>query len=106
VLNELIYHVVLWLNAFPIKSGLSANLLPCELVLGHKLDFKKHCKALFGSYCEAHDEPDRINTIAAWLIPAIMLGPTGNLQGTYKFLNLMTGKKSNAVFSRHTQCQI
>jgi hypothetical protein len=25
--------------------------------------------------------------------PAIVLGPTGNLQGTYKFLNLVTGKK-------------
>jgi hypothetical protein len=25
--------------------------------------------------------------------PAIVLGPTGNLQGTYKFLSLVTGKK-------------
>jgi hypothetical protein len=25
--------------------------------------------------------------------PAIVLGPTGNQQGTYKFLSLMTGKK-------------
>ena len=25
--------------------------------------------------------------------PAIVLGPTGNLQGTYKFLSLTTGKK-------------
>ena len=44
ILNELIYHVVLWLNAFPLKnSGVSANLSPCELVIRHKLDFKKHC---------------------------------------------------------------
>ena len=25
--------------------------------------------------------------------PAIVLGPTGNFQGTYKFLSLATGKK-------------
>jgi hypothetical protein len=65
VLIELVYHIVLWLNAFPMKLGLSANLLPRKLVLQHKLDFKKHCKALFGSYCEAHNEPDRTNTMAA-----------------------------------------
>jgi hypothetical protein len=76
-----------------MKSGLSANLLPRKLVLRHKLDFKKHCKALFGSYCEARDEPDRTNTMAARSIPAIVLGPMGNLQETYKFLNLTTGKK-------------
>jgi hypothetical protein len=44
VLIELIYHVILWLNAFPMKSGLSANLLPHKLVLRHKLDFKNIVK--------------------------------------------------------------
>jgi hypothetical protein len=33
MLVELIYHVVLWLNAFPSKSGMSKMLLPWELVL-------------------------------------------------------------------------
>ena len=57
ILIKLIYHVVLWLNAFPSKSGISETLSPREIVLRHKLDFKKHCQAPFGSYCEAHDEP-------------------------------------------------
>ena len=60
ILIELIYHVVLWLNAFPLKnSGVSANLSPRELVIRHKLDFKQHCRAKFGSYCEVYDEPCR-----------------------------------------------
>jgi hypothetical protein len=94
ILIELIYHVVLWLNAFPLKnSGVSANLSPRELVIRHKLDFKKHCRAQFGSYCEVHDEPVPTNSMMSRTTPAIVLGPTGNLQGTYKFFSLTTGKK-------------
>jgi len=93
ILIELIYHVVLWLNAFPSKSGISETLSPREIVLRHKLDFKKHCKAPFGSYCEAHNEPAPTNNMASRSTPSIVLGPTGNLQGTYKFFSLITGKK-------------
>jgi hypothetical protein len=93
MLIELIYHVVLWLNAFPMKSGVFATLSPQEIVLRHKLDFGKQSKALFGSYCEAHDEPVPSNTMATHASPAIVLGPTENLQGTYKLLNLTTRKK-------------
>ena len=32
VLIELIYHVVLWLNAFLAKSGVSETLSPCKIV--------------------------------------------------------------------------
>ncbi len=93
MLIELIYHVVLWLDAFPMKSGVSATMSPQEILLHHKLDFAKHCKALFGSYCKVHDEPVPSNMMATCASPAIVLGPTGNLQGTYKLLNLATGKK-------------
>jgi hypothetical protein len=61
MLIKLIYHVVLWLNAFPTKSGVSIMLLPCKIVYTHKLDFAKHCKAQFSTYCKAHDEPTPMN---------------------------------------------
>jgi hypothetical protein len=93
ILIELIYHVVLWLNAFPKKSGVSETLSPREIILRHKLDFTKHCRAQFGSYCKAHDEPVPTNTMVTRSTPAIVLGPTRNLQGTYKFFSLETGKK-------------
>jgi hypothetical protein len=38
-------------------------------------------------------EPMPSNTKVTCLTPAIVLGPTGNLQGTYKFFSLATGKK-------------
>jgi hypothetical protein len=94
MLIELIYHIVLWLNAFPMKSGVSKTLLPQEIVYCHKLDFANHCKALFGSYCEAHKEPIPLNNMDTRGTPAIVLGPMGNQQGTYKFLNLLTGNKT------------
>jgi hypothetical protein len=62
-------------------------------VYRHKLDFAKHCKAYFGMYCKAHDEPVLTNMMVTWSMPAIVLGPTGNLQGMYKFFSLATGKK-------------
>ncbi len=93
VLIELIYHVVLWLNAFPAKSGVSETLSPRKKVYRHKLDFAKHCKLPFGMYCKVHDDPTHTNTMATCSTPAIVLGSTGNLQGTYKFLSLATGKK-------------
>ncbi len=59
----------------------------------HKLDFAKHCKALFGSYCEAHKETIPLNNMDTSGTPAIVLGPIDNQQGTYKLLSLSTGKK-------------
>jgi hypothetical protein len=93
MLIELVYHVVLWLNAFPANSGVSETLSPCKIVYRHKLDFAKHCKSPFGTYCEVHDKLAPTNTMVTRSTPAIVLSPTGSLQGTYKFLSLATGKK-------------
>ncbi len=93
MLIELGYHVVLWLNAFPANSEVSETLSPRKIVYQHKLDFAKHCKSPFGMSCKVHDEPAPTKTMVTRSTPGIVLGPTGNLQGTYKFLSLATGKK-------------
>ena len=59
---ELIYNITLWLNAFPVKSGMSAKFSPREIIVRYKLDFKKHCRGLFGAYVEARDEPEPSNS--------------------------------------------
>ena len=71
MLIELVYHVVLWLNAFPAKSGVSETLSPCKIVYQHKLDFVKHCKSPFGMYCKVHDEPTPTNTMVTHSTPAM-----------------------------------
>jgi hypothetical protein len=93
MLIELIYHVVLWLNAFQAKSVVSETLSPRKIVYRHKLDFAKHCRLPFGTYCEVHNEPTPTNSMVTCSTPVIVLGPTGNLQGTYKFFSLAMGKK-------------
>ena len=87
-----IYFMVLWMNAFPVKSGILQTFSPRELLVRWRLDYKKHCRVLPGTYCEVHDEPVPTNTMVPRTHEAIALGPTGNLQGSVKFYCLTTGR--------------
>ncbi len=89
---EFVYFIVLWLNAFPVKSRISAVYLLRELIVRWRLDYKKHCRVLPGTYCEVHDEPTLTNTMAWQMHECIALGPTRNLQGSIKFYCLTTGR--------------
>jgi hypothetical protein len=90
---ELLHFCVMWQNSFPVRSGISEKWIPQELISQTKLNAKLHCRALFGSYCEMHIDPDIMNTLEPRTNWAICTGPVGNLQGSYKFLSLLTGKK-------------
>jgi hypothetical protein len=57
-----------------------------------KLDYKKVCQLPFGSYAQVHDDLDITNTMESRTTRAINLGPTGNIQGTHRFLSLKTGE--------------
>jgi hypothetical protein len=46
---EFVYFIVLWLNAFPVKSRISAVYLLRELLVWWRLDYKKHCHVLPGT---------------------------------------------------------
>ena len=60
---HLLRFIVLWINAFPSDSGISTELLPREIITGLRLDYKKHCRARFGAYVEASQDPDISNTL-------------------------------------------
>jgi hypothetical protein len=49
------------------------------------------CRAPFGAYCETQKENTPTNSMLTRGTPAICLGPTGNFQGIYNFLSLVTG---------------
>ncbi len=87
------HNEVMWMNSFPVKSGISEKWSPREIASRHRLDANLHCKVPFGAYCEVHVDPDITNTMEPRTGWAICLGPTGNMQGSYKFLSLTTGKK-------------
>jgi hypothetical protein len=88
---EFIYFMVLWMNAFPVKLGISQTFSPRELLIRWWIDYKKHCCVMPGTYCEVHDEPVPTNTMVARTNKAIALDPTGNLQGSVKFYCIHTG---------------
>jgi hypothetical protein len=87
MLVHLLHFVVMWLNNFPVTNGISSTYSPREIILRHRLDYKHHCRAPFGAYCEAHEETNMTTRGC----PSICLGPTGNIQGTYNFLSLISG---------------
>ena len=89
---ELIYFVTIWLNAFPVKSGVTETFSPREILLRWRTDAKKHCRVLLSSYCEVHDDPNPTNTTVRRSHKGIALVPTGNLQGSVKFYCLNTGR--------------
>ena len=93
VVIHLVYFVILWLNAMPhAKEGISDTISPCEIILRRHLDFEKHCRGNFGSYIEAHYDDVITNTMKSRTYPALLLGPTGNIQGTVKAYDLTTGR--------------
>lgn len=96
MLIKLVYAMTFWLHAFPAADGISANIIPRELVTGVALDARKYCVLSFGSYVQTHEKYD--NLMSARKIGAIALRPTGNAQRGYYFYSLATGKRINRGF--------
>ena len=87
---EMAKQSVFWLHAFPRSDGISADMSPREIVTGVKLDYNKHCKYQFGQYVQTHEQTD--NTMTERTIGALALRPVGNIQGSWYFLSLSTGR--------------
>jgi hypothetical protein len=81
------------LNFFPTKGGISENLSPKTIMSGEVLEYKKHLCLQIGQYCQVHEEETPRNSQVARTKGAISLGPSGNLQGGFKFMALDSGKK-------------
>jgi hypothetical protein len=60
---------------------------------GEMLDYKKHLSLQLGQYCQVHEEDNPSNSQIARTKGAISSGPSGNLQGGFKFMALNIGKK-------------
>ena len=91
VIIELARQNVLWLNAFPVKASVLKEISPPVMLTGIPIDYKKHCRCPLLAFVHTHELIDSIDKVQT--IGAICLGPTGNEQGTYTFLNLATGRR-------------
>ena len=90
--RELALSCTTMLNVVPREAGASNTLSPMELLTGRSLDFNKHCKLAPGAYCLVHEETMPTNTMEERATGAIAIGPTSNMQGSYRFLSLRTGQ--------------
>jgi hypothetical protein len=71
---------------------LSDTLSPKTILSGKTLDYKKHLILHIGKYFQVHEEDNHRNSQIARTKGAIFSGPSGNLQGGFKFMALNTRK--------------
>ena len=86
------YYVTMMITALPSPKDFSRVYSPREFVLGKKLDLKKDCRVPFGSYVEASTDAVITNDMSDRTHACIALGPSGNLQGSIKCFDLLTGQ--------------
>jgi hypothetical protein len=86
-----VYNICMWLNVFPIISGIAGGFSPRELVTGLTINSIKHCKFDVGAYIEASTNAVITNDSANRTHPCIFLGPSGNKQGSLNCFDLNTG---------------
>ena len=91
LIKWLVFYVVSRLNLMPSSTSVS-RISPREAFTGRKTDYNRDCRVIFGQYCQV-DVPDgpSKNSMKTRTEGAIALLPTGNLQGSVKFLSLATG---------------
>jgi hypothetical protein len=84
---QIVYSSNFWLNM--------KTMSPRAIIVGGELDYAKHCRLEFGTYCQVHEEHDNSMATRAAGAGAIALRPTGNTQGGYYFFSLTTGRRLN-----------
>ena len=77
-------------NFFPAKHGVSKYYSPRMILHQQSLDYSKHGQYSFGTYVQAHDEPQPSNTNAPRSLDCIYLRYNSNHQGGHELLHLPT----------------
>jgi hypothetical protein len=90
---HIVLNVVKILNFFSTKGGVSKTLSTKTIMSGETIDYKKHLSLQIGKYCPVHEEDNPRNSQLARTKGEFFLGPNGNLQDGFKFMDLNTGKK-------------
>ena len=90
---ELVRRSILVLNQFPALDGVSTTLSPLTIMTGVPLPNYTSMPLEFGSYVQVFEMNDPTNTTKARTTGAITLNPTGNAQGSYHFMSLISGHR-------------
>jgi hypothetical protein len=90
---HIVFVAVKLLNHFPPKEGISDMISPKTIMTGGTLDYKTHLSLQLGQYCQVHEDDTPRNSQLPRTQGAICLGPSGNIQGSFKFMSLTSAKK-------------
>jgi hypothetical protein len=90
---HILLNVVKLVILFPTKGGVSDTLSPKTIMSGEALDYKKPLSLQLGQYFQVHEEENPRNGQIARTKGVIYLGPSGNLQGGFKFMALNSDNK-------------
>ena len=90
---HILLNVVKMFNYFPTKVGISNTHIPETIMSGKTLEYRKHLCLQLGKYCQVHEEDFPRNIHDTRNRGAICLGPSSNLQGGFKILDLNSPKK-------------
>jgi Reverse transcriptase (RNA-dependent DNA polymerase) len=98
MVREIVKHSVTCLNQLPADDGVSTALSPNTILTGRPNPDFNHLRLEFGLYVQIF-EPTTFatNTLRSRTTGAITLTHTGNAQGDYYFMLLITGRR----LSRH-----
>ena len=88
VVINIVYHEVMWANAFPNKKGVSETFSPRALILRKNPDVTLHAKHDFDQYGKVADKPEPSNSMVEQTQGAIYVGSTSNIQDSMKFFLL------------------
>lgn len=90
---ELVYCQIFWYNFTIPEDYISEHLSPGNIILGRVYDYSKICGpgSSFGEYVQTHERTD--NTLTERTVSAITLRPSGNLQGSFYYYSLVTGRR-------------
>ena len=93
MIEHLLLRIIMDLNAFPTKTGISSDLSPASIVLQTpSLDYDNIMLA-YGSYCQVYTKTD--GSMRQRSVGAIALRPS-NERGGFYFMSLNTGKLIHA----------
>ena len=87
------FQAIKMLNHFPVKRGIYDTIIPTTIMTGKNLHCKKHLGLHIGQYFQVNEEDTPCNSNQPRTKCAIFMGPSGNIQGGFMFMNLSTMKK-------------
>ena len=90
---ELVHHQVFWYNFMIPEDYISDRMSPGTIVTGRIYDYNMLCgpETMFDEYVQTHEQTD--NTMNESTVSAIILRPSGTIQGNYYYYSLVTGKR-------------